>query len=606
MKINASALLPPATATTLPVKTGSVGLPKPSNPAASVNSVISNAQASNSQTQSAQGVTDWVVARPSYEMSATTGMINSESMSVPMTLQLKKGVSYSFSGAYAYSFTGKSAPAVSITVTDSQGKVVSTKKSNSLSYLASADGTFTVTMAITPAKGFSAKFTRYQLNAYQTLSKLPSTSGDKNLDAILAGGSNWWHDAGQVATPSTTVIAPNVKQIEGARNTIYYDYLSGAESYLSAADKKGFIATSQAQKVAIESAFSYLSSLVNVTFVQNSQNADIKFGNNDQTASAGYATYPSTDPSRPSILMLDNSNNPENAGAQLGEKGTYGWQTLIHELGHAMGLKHPRAYNAGGGSTPGPYLPKSLDNRSMSIMSYNNSTASTLVTLSGSSTETSYSLRTSTAASIPSTYQLFDIAALQYLYGANTSKQPSSLTVNDAYSQFETLWAPQGVELNAASTTRSNLFDLRAGGYSSIAMRTEASNLADFKVQLKSQGFNDAKANVAASSVMSMLKANKKDVTVYNGKNTMALSYGSQYKKVVGGAAADKFYAGTYSTDVNGGDGVDTLYLQGTVKDWVVDRAAGIATAKAGGAVIKFSNMEAIAYYMATDALIHA
>jgi serralysin len=539
-------------------------------------------------------------------MSATTGVINSESMSVPMTLQLKKGASYSFNGAYAYSITGKSAPAVSITVTDSQGKVVSTKKSNSLSYVASADGTFTVTMAIMPAKGFSAKFTRYQLNAYQTLSKLPLTSGDKNLDAILAGGSNWWHDAGQVATPSATVIAPNVKQIEGARNTIYYAYLFGSESYLSAADKKGFAVTDQAQKGAIATAFSYLSSLVNVTFVQNSQNADIKFGNNDQSASAGYATYPSTDPSRPSILMLDNSNNPENAGAQLGEKGTYGWQTLIHELGHAMGLKHPRAYNAGGGSTPGPYLPKSLDNRSMSIMSYNNSTASTLVTLLGSSTETSYSLRTSTAASTPSSYQLFDIAALQYLYGANTSKQPSSLTVNDAYSQFETLWAPQGVELNAASTTRSNLFDLRAGGYSSIAMRTEASNLADFKVQLKSQGFNDAKANVAASSVMSMLKANKKDATVYNGKNTMALSYGSQYKKVVGGAAADKFYAGTYSTDVNGGDGEDTLYLQGTVKDWVVDRAAGSATAKAGGAVIKFSNMEAIAYYLATDALIHA
>jgi hypothetical protein len=178
-------------------------LPKPSGPAASVNGVISNAQASNSQTQSVQGITDWVASRPSYEMSATTGMINSESTSVPMTLQLKKGASYSFSGAYAYSFTGKSTPAVSITVTDAQGKVVSSKKSNSLSYVATADGTFTVTMAITPAKGFSAKFTRYQLNAHQTLSKLPLTSGDKNLDAVLAGGSNWWHDAGQVATPSS-------------------------------------------------------------------------------------------------------------------------------------------------------------------------------------------------------------------------------------------------------------------------------------------------------------------------------------------------------------------------------------------------------------------
>jgi serralysin len=228
------------------------------------------------------------------------------------------------------------------------------------------------------------------------------------------------------------------------------------------------------------------------------------------------------------------------------------------------------------------------------------------VTLSGTSTDTSYSLRTSTAASTPSTYQVFDMAALQYLYGANTSTSATSLAVTDAFSKFETVWAPQGIELDAAATTRSNLFDLRAGGYSSIAVRTEASHLADFKAQLKSQGFNDAKANIAASSVMSSLKAKKADATLYNGKNTMALSYGSQYSKVVGGAAADKFFAGTYSTDINGGDGVDTLYLQGTVKDWVVDRAAGSATAKSGGAVVKFSNMEAIAYYKATDALIHA
>ena len=198
------------------------------------------------------------------------------------------------------------------------------------------------------------------------------------------------------------------------------------------------------------------------------------------------------------------------------------------------------------------------------------------------------------------------MAALQYLYGANTTTPATSLAVTDAFSKFETVWAPQGVEIDASTTTRSNLFDLRAGGYSSIAVRTEASHLADFKAQLKSQGFNDAKANAAASSVMSSLKAKKADATLYNGKNAMALSYGSQYSKVLGGAAADKFYAGTYSTDVDGGEGVDTLYLQGTVKDWVIDRTEGRATAKAGGAVIKFSNMEAIAYYKATEALVRA
>jgi hypothetical protein len=84
----------------------------------------------------------------------------------------------------------------------------------------------------------------------------------------------------------------------------------------------------------------------------------------------------------------------------------------------------------------------------------------------------------------------------------------------------------------------------------------------------------------------------------------MALSYGSQFTKVVGGTAADKFYASNYSTDVNGGEGVDTLYLQGTAKDWVIDRASGNAAAKSGGATIKFSSIEAIAFYQATDALI--
>ena len=592
-----------------PVKTVSVGLPKPAVAAATAKSAISNAQLTNPQPQAAQGVAAWVPSRPNYEMSATTGLVNSQATSVPMTLQLKKGASYSFSGAYSASYSANAKPVVSMTLTDAQGKVVSSSKGNALNYVASADGQFTVTMSITPAKGFTAKFTSYQLNANQTLSKLPVSSGDKYLDAVLAGGSNWWHDAGEVATPTATAIAPNVKQIAGARTTIYYDYLSGTESYLSKADKKGFTAIATEQKGAIESAFSYLSTLVNVTFVNDAQRADIKFGNNDQTASAGYATYPSTNPGRPSILMLDNSNNPENAGAKLAEKGSYGWQTLIHELGHAMGLKHPGAYNAGGGTTPGPYLPPTMDNRSMSIMSYKNPTASTVVTLSGSSTNNSYSLQTSMAASTPSTFQVFDVAALQYLYGANTtSTQPNPMSITDDYKKFETVWAPQGIELNATATTRSNLFDLRAGGYSSISVRTEASNVADFKAQLVAKGFSESNANTAANSVMSSLKAKKADATLYNGKNSLALSYGSQYKKVVGGTGSDKFFAGTYSTDIDGGggNGMDTLYLQGLDKDWVVDKTAGTAVAKSGGAVIKFSNIEAIAYYKATEALIHA
>jgi len=596
MKISAPAFLLPVSPKGLPVKTGSVGLPKATGMTVPVTKSVASAQ-----TYASQGVTQWSVGRPYTELSATTGPVTGQATSVPMTLSLKKGAQYSFAGASSYSYTGGK-PVVSITLTDASGKVVSSSKSNSLSYVATANGNYTVTMAITPAKKFTAQFTGYILNANQTLSKLPVSSGDKYVDAVLAGGSNWWHPAGDVATPTTTAISPTIKQIEGARRTIYYGFLSGSETYLSSADVKGFGAIDNEQKTAIRSAFDYLSSLINVEFLLDDSQADIRFGNNDQTASAGYANYPSPDPNWPSKLMLDNSSNPQNAGANLGVPGSYGWQTLIHEIGHSMGLKHPGAYNAGGGTTAGPYLPAAIDNRAMSIMSYKNPTASNIVTLTGSSNGSSYRLGTAN----PYTFQTFDIAALQYIYGANTSTTTDALPLNDSYSNFQTLWAPKGVSLDASGTSRANLFDLRSGGYSSISVRTEASNLAEFKAQLIAQQFDESRASAAASSVIASLKAQKTYATLYNGKNSLALSYGSKFSNVVGGSAADKFYAGNYSTEVDGGQGSDTLYLIGAAKDWVIDRSQGTATAKSGGASIKFRGIEAINYYKATEALLHA
>jgi Metallo-peptidase family M12B Reprolysin-like len=601
MKISPTALPMPTLTKVMPVKTGSVGLPLALSKGAATAK-----PAANTPSYAAPALTPWVMGRPGNEMSATTGLVNGQATSVPLTLSLKKGAAYSFTGAYAYSYTGKAAPVVTITLTDAQGKVVSSSKGNALNYVATADGNFTVTMAITPAKGFTAQFTNYRLNANQTLSKLPTSSGDKYVDAVLAGGSNWWHEPGNVATPTNTSISPAIKQLDGARQTISYGFLSGNETYLSAADKKNFDAINADQKTAIQSAFDYLSGLINVDFVLDNTNADIRFGNNDQTASAGYANYPSTDPNRPSVLMLDNSDNEQNKGANLGVKGGYGWETLIHEIGHTMGLKHPGAYNAGGGTTAGPYLPSAIDNRAMSIMSYNNPTASNIVTLTGTATAYSYSLRTNIAAANPDTFQTFDIAALQYIYGANTNTTAQTVSLNDSFQKFQTLWAPQGVTINAGETTRENLFDLRAGAYSSVSVRTEAHQLAGFKSQLMAQGFDDSKASAAASSVMSSLKAKKTDTTLYNGKNALALSYGSKVTAVVGGSAADKFYASNYNTEIDGGQGADTLYLQGTVKDWTIDRDRGLATAKTGGATIKFRNVEAIGYYMATDALLHA
>jgi serralysin len=526
-------------------------------------------------------------------------------------LNLKKGGVYSFGAGYSNKYSGAK-PTLYMTVTNSAGKVVTSSKTNTLSWTATATDDYVITFGITPAKGGTAVFTKYNIDASQSLSKLPASSGDKNVDAVLAGGAAWWHDAGNVASVSTTPISSTIKQLTGASQTVYYGFLTGNESFLAAKDQVGFKAMDDQQQTVVQSAFDYLSSLINVSFVHDETKATIEFGTNNQTSSAGYASYPQGNGANPSVLLLDNSDNPGNSGSALGVKGQYGWETLIHEIGHAMGLKHPGAYNAGGGTTAGPYLSAALDNRANSIMSYNDPLASKVLSLSASGAS-SYTY--STPAANPYTYQTLDIAALQYLYGANKATVASDVTLTDSYKNFQTIWAPQagGVGLNAASTTRTNLFDLREGGYSSVSMRlTDGDFTSELKDGFLGIGYSATNAAAAANRLYTSLKTTKNSskqllsTTLYNGKNNVALSYGSKYSTVTGGKSSDKFYASNYSATLDGGDGTDTVYLQGSAKDWVIDANKTTATSKVGSVTIGLRNIESIAFYKSTEALIHA
>lgn len=557
-------------------------------------------------------LTAWTAGRPNAEYTATTGTVTGSASSGAIKLSLKKGAAYNFSAGFAYSYSGGK-PSFTMQVADSTGKIVASGKGNAVKWTATADGDYTITLGIAAGKGGSASFSSYKIDAVQSLSKLPAKSGDAMVDAVMAGGSYWWHPAGNVATLSATKISDTIRQLNGASSTVYYGFLDGSESYLSATDATGFAAMSDAQQSVVKTAFDYLSTLINVTFEHDESKANIEFGTNAQTSSAGYANYPLGNGANPSVLLLDNSDNTANDGDKLGTKGGYGWETLIHEIGHAMGLKHPGPYNAGGGKAPAPYLPTPLDNRAMSIMSYNNPVASQLLSVSGTSSDSGYTWSYSLSTPNPSTYQTYDLAALQYLYGANTSTTASDLSLDDGYADFQTLWAPQsgGVALDASATTRANLFDLRQGAYSSIGLRlTEADKVAEIKGKFTTLGFSATNAASAASAVYAKLKTSKGaskvtlDKALYDGRNNLALGYGSSFASVTGGSAADKFYASTYSTTIDGGNGVDTVMLQGTVKDWTIDAAKTTATSKSG-TVISMKNVEAIAFYKSTEALVH-
>jgi hypothetical protein len=107
--------------------------------------------------------------------------------------------------------------------------------------------------------------------------------------------------------------------------------------------------------------------------------------------------------------------------------GTHGYETIIHETLHSLGLKHPGNYN-GSGTGTGPFLPFSQDHTTNTVMSYNTSGQKAV-------------------SMMP-----YDIKALQAMYGQRNIK-----TDNTVYS-FQTI---DGYSVSGKYFGRDNLRSIK-------------------------------------------------------------------------------------------------------------------------------------------------
>lgn len=352
-------------------------------------------------------------------------------------------------------------------------------------------------------------------------------SGRKNVDALLAGGNRWFHSAGGSGeVPSAT-----------ARKTLTFSFMESTAG-LAASDASGFQALGSTHRERVRDALDYLSSVIDVQFTEVGSGGDLSYGSNVQASSAGYARYPNEG----SQIMMAN-NQSSFAGGW--DEGSYGWQTLLHETAHALGLKHPGAYNAGGGTTPGPYLPGGADHRGNTIMSYNNAKNMTRVIYDNGA----FTKNTINADS----FQGYDIEALQYLYGASTTTSAKTYAFDDNPYMSRTLWNPSaGSSIDLSNQTGTNVLDLRAGKFSSIGVRDAYADMPYTQKQYAALKAGNGK------SLVSLLGK-----PTYTGQNNLLVAAGSQFTVGKGGSGSDSLVANTVGGSVDGGAGNDSLYWSG-------------------------------------------
>lgn len=138
-----------------------------------------------------------------------------------------------------------------------------------------------------------------------------------------------------------------------------------------------------ASELAVMEILKYCTTIINIefTFAEKSNDADMYFANCDLPSIANIAEckiIPNN--GIKAYVLLDNIDWDTN----YPHKGSQAYDAILHEIGHALGLKHP---------FEGEYkLPPELDNNENTIMSYNH-------------------------VKLPNyTFRPYDIKALNYLY----------------------------------------------------------------------------------------------------------------------------------------------------------------------------------------------
>ena len=208
---------------------------------------------------------------------------------------------------------------------------------------------------------------------------------------------------------------------------------------------------------------------------------------------------------------------------------SFSFHVLNHEIGHALGLVHP--FDSDSGST----LPGAEDNDRYTVMSYTEVFGASNVYAAGP--------------------MLYDVAAIQHLYGANLAYNSgdTTYTFGDSDTIYETIWDGGGNDTIAYTGSKSTTVNLAPGTFSSIGTSPGGSGNATNNLSI---AFGATIENATGGSNDDVLLGNSVANTLVGGSGSDILNGGAGNDQLFGGTGSDRyvFDLGWGSDVVNDGD----------------------------------------------------
>lgn len=354
-----------------------------------------------------------------------------------------------------------------------------------------------------------------------------------NFLALVYDVNTRWHSGTGQVTYSLLTSVPNYYPMWDGNYQV--DYISVSPS--------ANVSLNAAQRTMAQLAVRAWNEVCNVNIVLASSGVgQITFASTDfqDPGFYGLAFPPSSDDPTSGDIWL-NSANPIVANPTSDDEG---WNTFIHELGHAIGLSHP----FGGGQAT---LPSTLDNAQYSVMSYDPHPGQ---------------------AGIPDPAQLwsitpmvYDIQAAQYLYGANYATRGGGTTyfgptVSGTSRAFAlangqdvilTIWDGGGSDwFNLSNQSEASVIDLRPGHFSSVGGLTNNVATAFLYGNDPRSLIENAIGSIASDTIHGNQAVN--DLRGNGGNDTIRGYAGNDY--IRGDAGIDTLYGDNDASAANAGN----------------------------------------------------